>query len=173
MNIASHGIEELIEELLALLDADAVRLEITLSHLNNLRAGVIKRDEAGMEQLLETVRTEQDERDAIEQKRNKLRQVAAAAFGCAAEEVNLSRIMEYLTPVLCQQVAQRQRTLMRLVEKLKIEYTATAMLLNECSRFNRMLLDSIVGSRCKGVATYNASGQMKRPNGSGFVAMQF
>jgi hypothetical protein len=173
MNSMSSGIEELIEELLALLDADAARLESTLSHLNNLRAGVIKRNEAGLEQLLEIVKTEQDERDALENKRSQLRHIAAAAFGCTADEVNLSRIMEHLTPALRQQVAQRQQTLARLVEKLKTEYMATAMLLNECSRFNRMLLDSIVGSRCKGVTTYNASGQMKRPNGSGFVAMQF
>ena len=76
--------------------------------------------------------------------------------------------------MLRQQVsAATTNALQKLVEKLKTEYTATAALLGECSRFNRMLLDSIVGSRCKGVATYNASGQMKRPNGSGFVAMQF
>jgi hypothetical protein len=173
MNSINSGIEELIEELLALLDADAVRLGITLSHLNNLRAGVIKRDEAAMAQLLETIKSQQDDRDAIENKRSELRQIAAAAFGCTAEEVNLSRIMEHVTPELRPQVAQRQQTLSRLVLKLKTEYTATAMLLNECSRFNRMLLDSIVGSRCKGVTTYNASGQMKRPNGSSFVAMQF
>jgi hypothetical protein len=173
MNSMSSDIEELIEELLALLDADAIRLESTLSHLNHLRAGVIKRDEAAMEQLLEAIKAEQDDRDAIENKRNKLRQIAAAAFGCTAEELNLSQIMKHLTPLLRQQVAQRQQTLARLVEKLKTEYTATAVLLNECSRFNRMMLDSIVGSRCRGVATYNASGQMKRPNGSGFVTMQF
>lgn len=172
MNMSS-GIEELIEELLSLLDADAVRLEITLRYLNDLRAGVIKRDEAAMAQLLETVKAEQNDRDALEDKRTALRRIAAAAFGCTADEVNLSRIMEYVMPPLRQQVAQRQQRLARLVEKLKTEYTATAMLLNECSRFNRMLLDSIIGSRCKGVATYNASGQMKRPNGSGFVAMQF
>jgi hypothetical protein len=172
MNITSSGIEELIEELLALLDADVVSLETTLSHLNNLRAGLIKRNEAAMEQLLETIKAGQDDLKVIENKRSKLRHIAAAVFGCTAEEVNLSRIMEHLTPVLRQQVAQRQQTLTRLVEKLKTEYTATAMLLKECSRFNRMLLDSIVGSRCNGVATYNASGQMKRPDGSGFIAMQ-
>jgi hypothetical protein len=173
MNSMSSGIEELIEELLALLDTDAVRLEMTLSTLNKLRAGVIKRDEAGLEQLLETLKSQQDDRDAIENKRSKLRHIAAVAFGCADEEVNLSRIMEHVPPLSRQKVAQRQQTLARLVEKLKTEYTATAVLLNECSRFNRMLLDSIFGSRSKGVATYNASGQMKRPNGSGFVAMQF
>jgi hypothetical protein len=173
MNTMDSSIEELIEELLALLDADAVRLETTLGHLNNLRAGVIKRDEAAMEQLLETVKADQDGRDAIENKRNALRHIAAAAFGCSAEEVNLSRIMEQLPPLPRQKVAHRQQILTRLVEKLKTEYMATAILLNECSRFNRMLLDSIVGSRCKGVATYNASGQMKRLNGSSFVAMQF
>jgi hypothetical protein len=169
----SSGIEELIEEFLALLDADAVRLEATQGYLNTLRAGVIKRDEAAMIQLLETVSAEQDDRDAIENKRRSLRQIAAVAFGCTAEEVNLSRIMEYATPPLRQDVLRRQQTLTRLVEEFKTEYMATAILLNECSRFNRLLLDSIVGGRCRGVTTYNASGQMKRPNGSGFIAMQF
>jgi hypothetical protein len=172
MNTIRSGIEELIEELLALLDADAVRLESALSHLNNLRAGVIKRNEAAMEQLLETIKAQQDDRDAIESKRHALRQIAAAVFGCTAEEVNLSLIMKHLTPALRQQVSQRQQTLAWLVEKLKTEYTATAVLLNECSRFNRMVLDSIVDGRCRGVATYNAIGQMKRPSGSGFIAMQ-
>ena len=103
-----------------------------------------------------------------------LRQKYAAMIGCLPEQVNLSRIMEHLTPVLRQQVVcSDNRCSQSLSTKLKTEYTATAVLLSECSRFNRMLLDSIVGSRCKGVATYNASGQMKRPGGSGFVAMQF
>ena len=57
MNTSKSGIEELIEELLALLDADAAGLETTLSHLNNLRAGVIKRNEASLEQLLETIKS--------------------------------------------------------------------------------------------------------------------
>ena len=173
MNSMSSGIEELIEELLALLDADAVRLEITLSNLNNLRAGVIKRDEAALGQLLETIKTQQDDRDAVENKRTMLRHIAAAAFGCTPEQVNLSRIMEQLPPLSRQKVAQRQQTLARLVEKLKTEYTATAILLNECSRFNRMLLDSIFGNRCKGVTTYNASGQTRRQGGGGFITMQF
>jgi hypothetical protein len=173
MNSMSSGIEELIEELLALLDADVVRLETALSTLNNLRAGVIKRNEAALAQLLETIKAQQDDRDAIENKRSELQQIAAAAFGCTPEQVNLSRIMEQLPPLSRRKVAQRQQTLARLVGKLKTEYAATAVLLNECSRFNRMVLDSIVGSRCKGVATYNASGQLKRQNGSGFIAMQF
>ena len=75
--------------------------------------------------------------------------------------------------MLRQQVAERQQILSKLVDKTQNGIYGDSMLLSECSRFNRMLLDSIVGSRCKGVATYNASGQMKRPNGSGFVAMQF
>jgi hypothetical protein len=174
MNITENVIVELVEELLVVLDADAASLETTLEHLNNLRAAVIRRNETSLEQLLETIKSQKDDRDALENKRNNLRHILAEKIGCLPEQVNLSRIMENLTPVMRQKLKQRQQTLMRLVEKLKTEYTATAILLSECSRFNRVLLDSIIGSRCNSnITTYNASGQMKRPNGSGFVAMQF
>jgi hypothetical protein len=173
MNAAKSGIDELVEELLAVLDADAVLLEAMLGHLNSLRAVVIKRSETELEHLLENIKAQQEQRDAVESRRQKLRQIAAKALGCSAEQVNLTRFMEHLSEEMQQEVAQRKIVLERLVAKLKTEYTATVMMLNECSRFNRVLIDSIIGCRHNAATTYNASGQTQRHDGSRFIIAQF
>jgi len=173
MNVTSKNINELIEELLAILDADAEHLESALNHLNNLREGVIKRNEPALEQLLESIKGQQEGRETIESRRQELRRIAAARFGCRADQVNLSRFMQYLPEGMRQKITQRKATLEQLIAKLKTEYMGTAMLLSECTRFNRILIDSIMGSRCGAATVYNANGQAQRPSGSGFVTMQF
>lgn len=81
--------------------------------------------------------------------------------------------MEHVSEEMRPKVAQRKAVLEQLIGKLKTEYAATALLLSECSRFNRLLLDSIFGSRGKGAMMYNASGQTQQHNGGGFITMQF
>jgi hypothetical protein len=78
-----------------------------------------------------------------------------------------------LSQEMRQEVAQRKTILERLVAKLRTEYMATAMMLSECSRFNRMLIDSIIGSRHSVTTTYNANGQTQRHDVSGFIVAQF
>lgn len=173
MNVVDITINSLIEELSAILDADAEHIETTLGNLNDLRAGLIRRSEPGLEQLLETVRQRQDQREAVEAKRQKFRHVAAKILGCRSDQVNLTRFMEHLPQKQQEDLMLRKTRLENLVSKLKTEYMATATLLSECSRFNRMLIESIIGNCCKGATTYNSSGQTQRHNGSGFVTMQF
>jgi hypothetical protein len=173
MNITSSDTDKLTEELLAILDAETQNLEATLGYLSNLRVNVIRRDESALTCLLESITIEQEGREAAETRRQKFRQLAAEVLGCRVDQVTLTRFMERLSEEMRSKVAQRKAVLERLVTKLKTEYAATTMLLNECSRFNRILIDSIIGSRCKGTTMYNANGQTQRQGGSGFVTMQF
>jgi hypothetical protein len=173
MNITLAITNELTKELMSILDADATHIESTLGYLNNLRSSLIRRDESTLAQLLGDITGQQESRAAFEKRRLKFMCTAAEVLGCRTEQVNLSRLLDHLPRDVCAQITRRKAALGHLVVKLKTEYFATAMLLGECSRFNRALLDSIFGNRCKGVSTYNASGQTQRLQDSGYVAMQF
>jgi hypothetical protein len=173
MSAAHIDLDSLVEELFAILDADIEYIEAVLTDLNELRAGVIKRDETALEQLLESIGRRQNKREVIENRRQAFRHAAAVILRCRCGEVNLSRFMAHLPMTQREKAAQQKTKLEQMVNKLKKEYMATAILLNECSRFNRMLIDGILGSCCRGPTMYNAGGMTQRQDGSGFVTLQF
>jgi len=173
MKAAAVVVEDKVEELLVVLDKDIQHIRESLLRLDELRGLVVKRDEAGLSKLLESIRVESDSYRSHELKRQSLRKELAAALDCNFEQMTLSRLETRLSEEKKTQVAERKNKLRSLIAELKKEHLSTAMLLSDCARFNRLLLKSIFDLGNTGTVYYNCNGAAKRQGDTAFVNLQF
>lgn len=162
-----------IDELLLCLDKDIEHVRESLSLLNELRRLVIKRDDASLGKLLESIQTESDAYKSQELKRQTIRRELALALGCGPEQVTLSTLESVLAEEEKAQVAQRKAELKALIKELRKEHLSTALLLSECARFNRLLLKSILNFGKTGTVYYDSNGSTKQQGDTAFVNLQF
>jgi flagellar biosynthesis/type III secretory pathway chaperone len=171
--------ENRIATLLGVLDEDMRHLEHTLVRLDTLRSLLVKREAAALARLLDDVRRETDAYQANEQKRHQLQCALAAELGCAARELTLSRLVARLSGPTSSEVqrrygaalAERQTRLRSLASRLKREYTLTTLLVRDCLRFNRALLEIFLRSRSQ-ETTYSAAGVARRAPGAALMDMK-
>ena len=161
----------LIDELADVLEENVRQVKLTLVRLDELRSAVIKRDEAGLRALLETIQDEGPSYSMVETKREQIRAKLAGILGCSAEELNLSRICEYLSGEKRETILCRQEELQQLVEKLRVEHISTRILLTECRRFNNSLLRGIFGQASGGVI-YDHNGGASWESERGTMSMR-
>ncbi|MHC5060029.1 MAG: flagellar export chaperone FlgN [Planctomycetota bacterium] len=171
MNIADDRLDGLVDRLLTVLADEIKNIERTLERLDGLRAAVIKRDEEGLNNLLEEVKDEQSDYALIEQRRDVIRNKMSEAFGCDVGEMNLSKLCSELTGERRDLVSRSQQELKELCAKLQKEHMATDILLKECSRLNNLLLRSILGNG-KETMTYNSRGNASWELQKGMVSVR-
>ncbi len=172
MRPTAVDIELQIDELLKGLDADAQHLQDSLSLLNELRALVIKRDEVALRRLLKTIQIRPKGITTGASQRESARKRLAGLLGWEVKETTLSRLETVISGRRRLDITQKKAQLMSLTESIRAEYARTAMLLSECTRFNRLLLDNILQSgRATGV-TYTPDGTTKQQSQTAFVNMQ-
>ena len=173
MTTTAIEIENKIDELLLCLDKDIEHVRESLALLNELRSLVIKRDDASLGRLLESIQTESDTYKNQELKRHSIRRELALALGCGSEQVTLSKLEAVLPEEEKAQVAERKAELKALIKELKKEHLSTALLLSECARFNRLLLKSILNFGKTGTVYYDSDGSTKQQSDTAFVNLQF
>jgi len=162
MKAMAIGIDNKIDELLAVLDRDIQHMQESLSRLNELRSLVIKRDDAALSNLLEDIRAESDNYADNESRRQSIRNELAIALGCDVKQMTLSRLETTLPRGKNAQVAERKAKLKSLTGKLKEEHLITVLLLSECARFNRLFLNSIFNSGKTETVIYDSNGITRR-----------
>lgn len=162
-----------VDELLAVLDADIGYVRQTLGRLDELRSLVIKRDEASLGRLLETIRGESSDHSVNESKRQSIRRGFAAAFECDVNDMTLSRLEAELSGEKRIEVGRRRMELRSLTEKLRKEHLRTAMLLSDCARFNSALLKGILELGRTRTMMYGSNGAAEGQTDSVFVSIQF
>ena len=157
MRTSESDFEVLVDELVEVLDENIRQVKLTIVRLDELRSAVIKRDEAGLRALLETIQDEGPSYSMVESRRERIRKRLANILGCTAGELNLSRICSHLSAEKSGSILSRQEQLQQLSDKLRIEHTSTRILLMECRRFNNILLRGIFGQGGEGI-TYDKRG---------------
>jgi len=172
MESAIPGIEEKVNELLAVLDEDIRHVRASLLRLDELRSLVVKRDQAALGGLLEKIREESQEYSVNESKRESMRMGFAAALRCGVSDMTLSRLESVLGDEKRIEVAQRKAELRSLTGKLQREHGKTAMLLSDCARFNSVLLRGVLGLGNTGTTTYGSDGLRRVQSNSVFVSLQ-
>jgi len=173
MKATAIEIEDKVDELLAFLDEDSRHIQESLSKLNELRSLVIKRDDAALGRLIESIQAESDSYRSHELKRQSIRKDLANALGCNLEQMTLSRLEANLPKEKKDQVARRKTKLKSLINELKKEHLSTVLLLSECARFNNMLLKSIFDLGKTDVVYYDSNGATRRQTDTAFVNLQF
>lgn len=164
-------LNRLIGELIDILDADASRIVLSLERLDGLRAGVIKRDEEALKILLEEIANDEAGQMRLETRRKAICVELAAVLGCSESQVNLSRLCACLPEEISVILADKQRQLKELVERMQVEHMRTSLLLRECSRLNKSLLRQLLGSG-RSAVTYNARGNTSWQAEKGMVSLR-
>ncbi|MFC1652341.1 flagellar export chaperone FlgN [Planctomycetota bacterium] len=132
-----------VQALLQALDKDIAHIQTSIATLDQMRAFLIKRDEAGLTALLAEVRHLNFNYFDHDTYRQQLRQTLAQELGCAAEAVTLSQL-EGTLPVSWRQPLREKKNLMQtMVHQLQRQWQITGALLNDCARLNRALFQAI------------------------------
>ena len=161
-----------IDELVAALDRDIQHIEGTLLQLNELRSLVIKRNDDALGKLLGEIQAETGSYKKHELERQSIREELAGVLGCKLEEMTLSTLETVLPEEQKAQVAERKTKLRSLIVELKKEHLSTALLLSECTRFNRLLLKGIFDLGRGETAYYGSDGSTKRQSDTAFVNLK-
>lgn len=164
--------EARVRMLLTVLDEDIRHVETVLLRLDALRALLVKRDDMGLEQLLEEIRRQGETYADNEQKRQALRRELAAQLGCRESDLTLSKLRGRLSGQNRAAIEERQARLKSLVEQLKREYKLTTLLVADCARFNRSLMRALFGGDGKGSMTYGPSGAAKHQTGTTLMSLK-
>ena len=172
MKAAVVSIEDKIEKLLACLDQDVQHIQESLLQLNEMRRLVIKRDEAALGKLLESIQTEAGCYRDHELNRKSIRKELADSLGFGIEQMTLSTLQECLPEAKKDQVIRMKAKLRSLSAELKKEYLSTALLLSECNRFNNLLLKGIFDLGKTESLHYNSNGETRRQIDMAFVNLQ-
>jgi hypothetical protein len=172
MKAAGAPIEDKVDQLLVCLDKDAEHMQESLLQLNEMRRLVIKRDEAALGKLLESIQADADRYREHELNRKSIRKELADCLGCGFEQVTLSTLQASLPEEKKVRVTQMKARLRSLSAELKKEYLNTALLLSECARFNNLLLKGIFNLGKTDSVHYNSNGATRRQIETAFVNLQ-
>lgn len=152
------SIELIVERLLQTLEQEAEHLAKVTDYLAELSRLIMRRDEKGLQDLLDRTREETLTQNSADMERKGLVVTIAGLIGCAPASVTLS-MLEETVPSYASVLKEKRLRLRRLVEDLRRQHYSTTMLLGEMIRINRSLLAVITGN--KGGVTYGRGGQAK------------
>ncbi|MBN2513422.1 MAG: hypothetical protein JXB18_10830 [Sedimentisphaerales bacterium] len=169
--IQRSNLSQSAEELMAFLDERAQSVRQMLEQLNQLRAAVIRRDEQALRQMQEILPLAAAQREQADSRQQQICHAFSRILECRPEEVNLTRVGQYLMPEQKTALLPKQRLLKELMNRLSLEHCATEQLLRECERLNRTILEGIIGKRNQ-TLTYTSYGQTRREVHQPIISMR-
>jgi hypothetical protein len=162
MNDASQRVVgQLTAELFAFLDDSILSMQRMLGKLNELREAVIRRDQNTLQQMSDQMPEMTVLQDGMQRRQRQLCHAFAGPLNCPAEKITMSYLALFLESSKADELKTKQRLLQELVGRLSRERRATELLLRECERLNRMILDGIIG-KANQTCTYGSAGRVQR-----------
>jgi hypothetical protein len=162
MNYASQNIlNELTTELFIFLDDSVLSMQQMLDKLNELRAAVVRRDQDTLQQMSDQMPEMTALKDDMQRRQRQICQAFAGPLNCPPEKINVSYLALFLESSKAAELKIKQRRLQELVGRLSREHTVTQLLLRECERLNRKILDGFVG-KSNQTCTYGSGGRVQR-----------
>lgn len=147
MTAAAAQIEPLAGQLVEALDETIALQQEVIAQLKGLSDGMLSRDSAAAERLMDGLGTIVPRLEAAAQQRAALRSQLALAMDCPVGDVTLRRLGRDLPPPLSGAVAARQERLRDLAEALRAGHLRTAVRLSEVARVNRAILGDLFPGR--------------------------
>jgi len=148
----------LIDELVKTLDQEIDLLDLRCVQLAALSRASIERDDETMESLMRDIETTQQRQDSTDRELNTIRRMLADLLNRPLAEMRLGTLVEALDGPRRAEVASRRQGIVALMEQLKRQHMATALVVAESARINRMLLESLC-PQSRQVTTYGVRGE--------------
>jgi hypothetical protein len=172
MQMTAAVTQQVLNEVNAFLETQTAYVQDALKRLDDLRGAVVRRDEGALTALFDQVRQETERKEQSDQALLLFRRKLAGLLNCLPDRVCLSTVCQQLEPEDRKAVSMRQAALQGLVRRLTNEHRATESLLRECTRFNRLLLNSLCGNRQE-MTTYDARGMNRWSVQGGLMNVRF
>jgi hypothetical protein len=166
-----YNLSQLAEELMVFLDERTESVRRMLEQLNQLRAAVIRRDEQTLRQMQDILPLAAAQRDQADDRQQQICHAFSGILQCRPDQVNLTRVGQYLGSEQKAALLGKQRLLRELMNRLSLEHGATEQLLRECERLNRTILEGIIGKRNQ-TLTYTPYGQTRREVHQPIISMR-
>jgi len=160
--------ESLARELTPLLDEQIALLTLRASQLDAMAKLLVDRNDTAMERLLEQMTQSQAMQADTDRRLAHAREAAAEALGYDVRTVRLSVLERHVGVGLAEALAFRREQLADLAEQVRRKHMRTALLLVECARINRMLLEGLFG-RSGSCRTYDPTGTAAWDTDAGLV----
>lgn len=168
----SPNMQGLARQLLEALDEEISLLILRESHLDRLRAAILKREDSVMEELLGEMEQAQQKQASTDMRLDKLRRSLGSLLGYNGEGLRLADLVESLPGELGVAVGQRRRQIVTLLKKARKQQLVTSLLLYESSRINRLVLSALL-PQSEPVVTYDQEGQTLWRSGAGLIDSEF
>jgi len=168
MTAAAAEIEPLAGQLVEALDETIALQQEVVAQLGALSDGMLSRDSAAAERLMDGLGAMVPRLEAAAQRRAALRSRLALAMDCPVGDVTLARLGRDLPPPLSGAVAARQKHLRDLAETVRAGHLRTAVRLSEVARVNRTILAGLLPGR-HGDRTYRTDGRTQWLDGYGLL----
>jgi len=161
----------MVRELLDVLDEEIALLNLRRSQLELLSGAMLDRDEQAVGELLGDIEDSAQRQTTADLKLQAVRTALAAAMGIEADGLKLSNIVEALPADMRPQIDYRRQQIILLIDALRTQHMETAVLVHECARINRLLLEGLFRIDTRPV-TYAAGGQQGWSPHAGLIDME-
>lgn len=153
------SLDEIVQaEFFPFLDRQIDALERAKELFDAFRAALIRRDMEELGQVRRRLEEEETVRLELDRQMGLCRRRLAAVLSCPPEEICISRLCRATDPSTAQELKKRQVRAQGLASEVKTVHLATELLLRECARINRRMLETITG-RPTPPSIYDARGR--------------
>ena len=166
-----RNVEPLVNELLQVLDTEIELLDLRCGQFSRLTQASIERDDQVLHDLLEEIEATQQDQQETDMRLQALRQTLATALGLTEKKLRLAWLIRQMPPEQASAIQHRRRQIIVLTDRIKRQHMETALVVSECARVNRLLLENLF-PQAQTVTTYGARGESSRSQGSGLLDLE-
>jgi hypothetical protein len=159
------------EQLLEALDRELELLAAKRAEMEQLLAALVNRDNATLEKLLPRMEQTQQEQSGADREVERISSDLAAEVGCPVKRPRLSQLAPYLPSDLARVLEDRRQALTGQLGLLRRKHMEMSMLLHECQKINRLLLETLLRGSF-GPRTYSAKGNLRHRDGGGVMSAE-
>ena len=156
---------ETVDELIACLDDQIDLLARREAELDALGEAILANDNDRMERVLDEMTRSRQLQQQADDRLSSARGAAAETLGWPASQTRLAKLIGLIEPTGRQELRRRRRQVLERASRISLKHRQTAVLLAECTRVNRMLIDCMVGDDQR-VTLYGHTGR-QHWNGAG------
>ena len=149
---------QLISAFAAGMDEEIELLELKGKHLEALSEAILGRDDESLSVLLGQMEQAQQLQTATDERLSAIRLEIANVQAWPVEMVTATRLASQLSGQARSMIEDSRRRIVELAEQVRKQHLETALLLAECARINRMLLEGLFGQQSQPLKTYSRDG---------------